>query len=142
MNTQTQTSPVQPITEQTLSKSQSPSETFGQGRYSNQMKEVFRGCVDVLGLPEGQARKVAKSYGADLGRLENGQSTVRFGALAKKDRTLTLKESVTIKGVTLTKSLSVVKTMLLAKEMLDYGASVIEVTFQPQIVEWLTDGKE
>ena len=109
---------------------------FGDGRYSPAMRELYRDSQILLGLKEEQAFLVARTYGADLGRYSPALQ-IKFGKL-NKDAKLTLKETATVKGVTLTHAISIAKLCVLVHEAKVYGlVSIGEVKLTKDISDWI-----
>lgn len=137
METTTQTTTMPTVQESTDQKEI----TFGNGRYSAVMKELFSDCQRILNLPEGQAEKVARTYGAELGRLDkaNGDITIKLGKLTKLG-TMNLTETTKLKGIHMTYALSIAKLCVLLQECTTYGLNVpdSDITLKPAWVEWLT----
>ena len=109
--------------------------TFGDGRYSKVMKELFGDSKRLLGLDDQQAEKLARSYGAELGRY-NARAEIKYGKV-NKDGKMTLRESCTIKGVTVTYSIALAKTCVLLQETFAYGVKTHKVTLDANFIEWL-----
>ncbi len=110
--------------------------TFGDGRYSPAMKELFQDSQRLLGLSETHAERLARAYGAELGRI-NAVPKISFGRLTK-DRKLTLKESSSIKGLTLTYAISIAKLCVILQEGFTYGVeSYGDVELQDNWMTWL-----
>lgn len=109
---------------------------FGDGRYSKVMTELFRDSQRLLCLTEQQADKLARSFGAELGRLA---SDVQFKwGKVNKDNKCTLREVVTMKGITMTHALSLGRACVILQEATGFGVSSFEViTLDKQYQEWL-----
>lgn len=109
---------------------------FGDGRYSPAMRELYRDSQILLGLSEVQAWTAARTYGADLGRYSPALQ-IKFGKLSK-DAKLTLRETATVKGVTLTNSICIAKLCVLIREAKLYGMeSVSGVKFSGDVSEFI-----
>ena len=108
---------------------------FGNGRYSNAMKELFQDSQRLLGIDAPQAAKLAQSFGADLGRY-NATAKIAFGKVSK-DGKMTLRESCTIKGVTVTYAISLAKLCVIFQEAYAYGADSFKVTLEKNFIDWL-----
>jgi len=110
---------------------------FGNGRYSSVMKEIYRDCKRELGLSSRKSEKVARTLGADLGRL-NANPELKLGNKLGKDGTITVREVATMKGVTLTYALSIAKVLATLQELKKFGfESAKDITFSETITEWL-----
>ena len=108
---------------------------FGDGRYSNAMRELFHDSQRALGISQPQALKLAKAFGAELGR-HNAQSSIRFGKV-NKDGKITLSESAKLKGLTMTYAVSLAKLTTLLHEARTYGLEDADVTLANLHLEWL-----
>jgi len=109
---------------------------FGDGRYSPAMRELYRDSQILLGLTEEQAFLAARTYGADLGRY-SPELQIKFGKLSK-DSKLTLRETASVKGVTLTNSISIAKLCVLIREARLYGLeSVSGVKFSGNVSDFI-----
>lgn len=113
--------------------------SFGNGRYSNVAEELFKDSQRLLLLDPAQAEKLARSYASDLGRISPkvAKDGITIGKPAKKDRTVTLKESTMLKGVTLTYSLALAKLCVILQEATHYGASDFTPTIRTDFMDWL-----
>ena len=109
--------------------------SFGDGRYSSAMKELFQDSQRLLGLSTEQAEKLARSFGAELGR-HNAIAKISYGK-ATKDGKMTLRESCTIKGVTVTYAIALAKLCVITQEMLSFGVKECDIILRDDFVEWL-----
>lgn len=125
------------ITTSEVSAKFNPVVEFGQGRYSAAMSELYADSGRLLSLSHGQAVKLAKSFGADLGR-QQAVSKIGFGK-ATKDGKITLKESATMKGVTVTFAISLAKACVLLQEARNYGVTNAEVEIREDMLAWLNE---
>lgn len=111
--------------------------TFGNGRYSNVAKELFADSKRLLGLNEKQAERLAKSYVADLGRINAKVSEVGISK-PNKDMHVTLRETCKTKGVTLTNAITLAKLCVMLQEAKIFGVEKYDkITLRPELIEWL-----
>jgi hypothetical protein len=110
---------------------------FGNGRYSKAMGELFRDSRNYFGLSDKQAEKLARSFGADLGRLSTGEASVKIGRL-RKDGFIPLREAASVKCV-LTNSIAIAKLVSNLNDCLTYGLDYAktEVALKEPMMEWL-----
>lgn len=112
--------------------------TFGDGRYSNAMKELFQDSQRLLQINATQAEKLARSFGAELGK-QNVNAKITFGRYSTKNNQITLKESATYKGLVVTFSISMAKLCVLLQESIAFGFDheKSKVELRSTWVEWL-----
>lgn len=110
-------------------------EEFGEGRYSSCMKELYNDSKRLLGLGHTQAVKLAHSFGVELGR-HNAKSEIKFGKATKEGK-MTLRESATIKGVTVTYTISMAKLCVMIQELRTYGVVESEVVLREDFIDFL-----
>ncbi len=108
---------------------------FGQGRYSAAMAELYQDAGRLLQLSHSQALKLAKSYGAELGRY-TAISKIAFGKKTK-DGKMNLRDTATMKGVTVTFTISMAKLCVMLQDARDYGVVNAEIELRPDYLEWL-----
>jgi len=113
---------------------------FGNGRYSQAMKELFGDSQRLLGITEKQAEKLARSFGAELGRY-NLHSKISFGKYSAKSNQITLKESASLKGLVVTYPISMAKLCILMQECIAFGLDVENSTIELQSAwaAWLNE---
>jgi len=109
---------------------------FGDGRYSQVMKELFQDSQRLLGLSQDHAEKLAKSFGADLGRYAP-KIEIKYGRVTK-DGKMTLREASIIKGLTVTYPIALARATVLLQEATGFGVNSFKtVTLDKQFSEWL-----
>ncbi len=109
---------------------------FGEGRYSKVMNELFNDSQRLLGLQIKQAEKLARSFGAELGRYQ-GDVQFKYGRVSK-DNKMTLREITTIKGLTVTYAIALARACVLLQEATGFGVNTYsKITLDKQFVEWL-----
>lgn len=119
-----------------------PMVDFGAGKYSKIMLELYRDAFVLLKLTPKEAELAARSYGADLGRLQTHVQKVTLGRVTKSTETLTLRESAMIKGVPLWNSIRIAKLCVALAEVWRLGIkSYTRPEFQVELTDWLA-GKE
>ena len=112
--------------------------TFGDGRYSNAMGELYKDSQRLLTLTPKQAEKLARSYGSELGRL-NMTNKIQFGRVTKNQQ-VTIREVASIKGVTMTHALNLAKACVILQDALSFGIeSIVEVKIKANVLEWLNE---
>ena len=113
---------------------------FGNGRYSNIARELFRDSQILLGITPKQAERLARCYTADLGRhLANQPVKVELGRITK-DARITLKESATMKGVTCTYPITLAKLVVSLQDAKKLGvAKYDKITLTENAVKFLDD---
>lgn len=91
--------------------------SFGNGRYSQLMSEIFEDSQVLLKLNEEQADKLARAVGRDFGAY---MSTVKVEAKVSrsinKDGKVTLSEAAKMKGVTATIALEAMRVIQFMNE--------------------------
>lgn len=112
---------------------------FGTARYSNNMKELYRDAKRLLSLTDKQAEKLARAFGADMGRLAI-HTQVKIGE-ANKDFLSKIKETgSTDKAVRLTHALTLAKLCSVLQGASKYGAEKFgEIRLNESLVEWLNE---
>lgn len=110
--------------------------SFGEGRYSQAMRELFNDAQKLIGLPPGQAEKAARAFGAELGRHQ-ATSKISFGKMTK-DGKMTLRDTATLKGITVTYAVAIAKLCVILQETKQYGVQSIDVLLRDDFTEWLT----
>ena len=108
---------------------------FGTGRYSAAMAELYHDSGRLLELSHKRAVKLAKSFGAELGR-QNAVSAITFGKRSK-DGKMTLRESATIKGVTVTFAIAMAKACVLLQDARSYGIVDAQIMLRQDYIDWL-----
>lgn len=98
---------------------------FGEGRYSPLMNECFDDLQTVFGLnvtdAEKVSRKIASDFGAHMSAKGVGLDHIKVGK-ANKDNKVTLREAgQSVKGVTLTWGLFILKGLLFAADAGNHG---------------------
>ena len=111
---------------------------FGDGRYSNAMRELFSDSKSLLKITDKQAEKLASSFGAELGKFNVG-AKITYGRYSAKSNQITLKESATFKGLTVTFAISLAKLCVLLQDATIFGLdpekSVVEL--KKNWIDWL-----
>lgn len=100
---------------------QSEVSIFGNGKYSAIMAESHAEAIRLLGFTETEAEVFALALGSDLGRI-NAQSKIEWGKLDKNGK-LGMKELAKVKGVTMTHSIAISKTLSMLNECTKYAVS-------------------
>lgn len=119
-----------------------PMVEFGNGKYSKIMLELYRDSFVFLKLTPKEAELAARSYGADLGRLQTHVQKVTLGRVSKSTETLTLRESAMIKGVPLWNSIRIAKLCVAFADVWKLGIKTFaRPEFQTELADWLM-GKE
>lgn len=115
--------------------------SFGDGRYSSAMKELYQDSQRLLKITPKQAERLARSYGAELGRF-NATPKISFGRLTK-DYKITLKESSLIKGVSLTYAIALARLCVTLQECFTFGIEeFVEISLKENHLKWLNADKE
>lgn len=110
--------------------------SFGDGRYSPVMNELYKDSIRLLQLTQKQAERLARAYGAELGKLQM-QNKISFGRVTKNQQ-VTIREIASIKGVTMTHTLNLAKACVVLQDSLNFGIdSIIEVKLRDNVLEWL-----
>ena len=121
---------------ETLNEQNEVKVSFGDGRYSPVMKELYNDSIRLLQLSSKQAERLARSYGAELGKLQM-QNKISFGRVTKNQQ-VTIREIASIKGVTMTHTLNLAKACVVLQDSLSFGIdSIIEVKLRDNVLEWL-----
>jgi len=112
--------------------------TFGDGRYSQAMKELFQDSKRLLALTDKQAEKLARSFGAELGK-HNAVAKISYGRYSVKSNQITLKESVTFKGLVVTFAISLARLCVCLQDSIQFGFDPQEskIELQSAWIEWL-----
>lgn len=115
--------------------------TFGDGRYSNAMNELYKDSQRLLSLTPEQAERLARQLGVELGRL-NMTNKISFGRVTKNQQ-VTIKEIASIKGVTMTHTLNMNMACVKLQEALNFGLdAIIEVKIKDNVMEFLSPKPE
>ncbi len=123
--------------ESTDTKPVSKEISFGDGKYSKAMKELFQDSQRLLQLSDNHAEKLARAFGAELGRY-NLHSKITFGKYSSKGNSITLKESATLKGLVVTYPIALAKLCITLQEATQFGYdSKTQVVLSTNFVEWL-----
>ena len=110
--------------------------SFGDGRYSSVMRELYQDSQRLLQLSPEQAEKLARNFGVELGRLQM-QNKVQFGRVTKNQQ-VTIREIASIKGVTMTHTLNLAKACVILQDSLNFGLkTIVEVEIMDNVLEWL-----
>jgi 16S rRNA C1402 N4-methylase RsmH len=112
--------------------------TFGDGRYSQAMKELFQDSKRLLALTDKQAEKLARSFGAELGK-HNAIAKISYGRYSVKSNQITLKESVTFKGLIVTFAISLARLCVCLQESIQFGFDheKSKIELRAEWIEWL-----
>jgi hypothetical protein len=116
-------------------------EMFGDGPYSYLMGEFYSDAQRLLGMSADQAERGARSFGADLGRLDPEQK-VTIGK-ASKDGRLSLKTIGSFKKVISTPAITLMKACLLLQEIIGtvrnpgYGIKSVAVELTEPMTDWV-----
>lgn len=115
-----------------------PAITFGDGRYSSAMKELFQDSQRLLQINEKQAEKLARSFGAELGKY-NAVAKISYGRYSVKSNQITLKESVTFKGLIVTFPVSMARLCVLLQDATQFGydSEKTKLQLKKEWIEWL-----
>lgn len=113
--------------------------TFGDGRYSNAMKELFKDSKRLLQLTDKQAEKLARSFGAELGK-QNVNAKITYGRYSAKGNQITLKESATYKGLVVTFAISLGRLCVLLQDSIPFGydSEKSKIELRDTWIEWLS----
>lgn len=114
--------------------------SFGDGRYSSIMGELYKDSQRLLQLTPKQAERLARQIGVELGRL-NMTNKIQFGRVTKNQQ-VTIREVASIKGVTMTHALNLNKACMVLQDALSFGLdSIVEVKLKDNVLEWLNGGE-
>ncbi len=117
---------------------------FGNGRYSAAMGELFKDSQRYLGITETQADRLAKSFGAEYGRvMQNSEAKVKLGKV-NKNGAITLGESVKGVKTVMTHAIAIAKIVATINECIPYGVDTSNVSIgmkqgEGTSWEWLTE---
>jgi|ERR1044071_7274794 hypothetical protein len=118
-------------------KVESKEVSFGDGKYSSAMKELFKDAQRLLSLNATDAEKLARAYGAELGRY-NLNSKITFGKYSAKSNSITLKESASLKGLVVTYPIALAKLCINLQECRSFGFDQESIiVLQKNYVDWL-----
>ena len=140
----TETSKVEPQQEQQQPPAaEKPKISFGDGRYSSVMKELFKDSQTMLGLSEKHAERLARAFGAEMGRY-NAAPKISFGRYSNKTNQITLKEASTLKGLVVTYPISMARLCLLLRDAIPFGYDheETEVILRSEWMAWLNRNDE
>jgi len=129
---------VEPLTEEQKLALEKAKVTFGDGRYSQAMKELFKDSKRLLALTDKQAEKLARSFGAELGK-HNAVATISYGRYSVKNNQITLKESVTFKGLIVTFPISIARLCVILQDSIQFGFDheKSKIELREAWIEWL-----
>lgn len=110
---------------------------FGDGRYSQCMRELFKDSQRLLCLTPEQAEKLARNFGSEMGRL-SPTITFKYGKV-NKDGKMSLRETcATLKGVTHTYTLGLARCIMLLQEATGFGVNkFVKIQLDEQYQEYL-----
>lgn len=81
--------------------------SFGDGRFSPAMEEMYKDMISLLGIEPKKAEKIARQFGSDFGAaMRNAPATAKVGKVDAKGR-VTLADAGKLKGVIVTKPMSI-----------------------------------
>jgi len=115
---------------------------FGSGKFSAAMEELYGDALNyVEGIEPNHAERLARAFGADLGRTPF-QSSIGIGKV-NKDGKINLRDAATAKGVTMTNSIAIAKAISLLNETLVYGVKFAgtKIVLKDNLWSWLTAAK-
>lgn len=111
--------------------------SFGTGRYSQLMTEAFKDGMRLFKWEPPYAEAYATALGAEYGRVLAGDAAVKFGKLTD-DGKVNLRESLSIKGLTITPCLSIALAMVKANELSRLGFMPDGITITNKLAkEWV-----
>jgi hypothetical protein len=128
-----------PITEVPSAK---PEISFGNGRYSAAMRELYDDLQVLFKVPEEKAEKIARQFGSDFGAaMASAAVNTSVGKATGKNSRMTLKEAASVKGITATYALSIARAVQWANEAFKNGVSRKDTkwTFISQLAEYVAE---
>ena len=117
---------------------------FGKGRYSAEMERIYNELQAKFGVEPKKAEKIARQAGTDAGAaFRNVSATIKVGKATGKDKTMTISDASTAKGVTVTNALACVRALQwineAGKNFVSYGFTGWK--FAPELVIWIDEMK-
>lgn len=114
---------------------------FGSGRYSKVMFSLYSDAKNYLGIDSKKAERLARSFGAELGRLSQAEvKEIKFGKLGKNGD-ISLKEVCESIKLTVTPAISIAKVINVVdsarSQGLKYAGTRIEL--DDRLTEWLNE---
>ena len=98
--------------------------SFGNGRYSAVMEELYKDTQRLFGIAAPVAEKIARQFGSDFGAaMANQPVSIKYGKKLSDDGKLTLAESCRAKGITATNSIMIGRACAWANECRQFGIS-------------------
>jgi hypothetical protein len=134
MNT-TINAPVLPATEQTVPQ-------FGNGRYGDFQRTLYKDSQTLFGLSQKAAEKFARAAATDFGQaMAHASVEAKVGKATGKDMKITLSEAAKLKNVTSSPALSLVHAIQWAGEAGKHGVSFGKTSWilTPDLQDYVTD---
>lgn len=132
MSTQVETSSV---TESIIGK-------FGNGgKFSQFMSDMFKGCIERLGMSPACADKISRNCASDIGKaMKNGESTIKIGSISE-DGKVTIGDSMKVKGIAVTRNISIARALQYINEAGKNGLSFASTDWAltPALSEYVTE---
>jgi hypothetical protein len=105
--------------------------SFGNGRYSAVMEELYKDIQRIFNISAEQAEKVARQFGSDFGAAMASQPvSVKYGKKLSDDGKLTLAESCRAKGITATNSIMVARACDWVNTCKNFGVSYTDTQWK------------
>jgi hypothetical protein len=114
--------------------------SFGNGRYSLAMKELYQDSQRIFKLTSDKAEKVARQFGSDFGAyMRDAEVSVKLGKKVNDNGQLTLGESCKVKGCAETFSIAIARAVAYANEALKHNISVVNTQWHlaEKFVKWI-----
>lgn len=95
---------------------------FGNGRYTNLMKECYSDAQHIFGITPEQAEKLARQIASDVGAaMASAQVNVKTGKSINKDGYISISEASKVKATKCTHAIYALRAMAYANECGKYG---------------------
>lgn len=104
---------------------------FGNGRYSPLMEECFHDLQTVFKLSPEKAEYIAKAIGSEVGALMRNQPVTVKVSKANDDGKVTIAEAAKMKGITVTDTILVLRSLQWANEAVKNGFNRKETNWVP-----------
>jgi len=114
---------------------------FGNGRYSLLMSEVYEGLMKLFNIPSKVSEKIARQAGSDFGAAMRTAIVEAKISRPTKDAKVTLREGSSLKGISLTNPLSLMRALQwigeAGKNGVSYGFTNWKLT--PPLAEYVVE---
>lgn len=116
---------------------------FGQGRYSAEMERIYNACIKLFGIEPKRAERISRQAGSDAGAVFRNSAAEVKVSKSTKDGKVTIGDASTVKGVTITNALAVVRAIQwineAGKNFVNYGHTKWKLSVQVQ--DWIDEMK-